>query len=253
MNNAQPEPEDAKYQISSKREIVALLSAVMKDHVGMSIRLDHMEDTIDTSILRMDDDVMFIKAAADPLVNKALLESSNAAFVANPRNALIKFSAHQIQRVGTDLLALKLDIPDQIVRIQRREFFRIDVPPQSALGCKISFTGADGQSNLIRAGIDNISAGGIGMTDRSGSLPLALNAVHDDCQLELNTSNAPRVRLKTRSVNKKEQGDGKVVHHFGCEFVETPRAALASIQRFIMQLEREVNAQKIEVKGNFTQ
>lgn len=252
MNNNEPELEDARYQVSSRREIIALLSAMMKENLELSIRLKDTEEAIATSILRMEEDVMFVKPAQDPGVNKAIVESSDVVFAANPRNALIKFSARQVQHTQVDeqFLALRVDIPEQLVRIQRREFFRIAIPPTSSFRCKISFTAPGGQFNLVWVAINNISAGGVGISDRSGALPLAINAVYDDCQLELGVASTVPVRLKVRSVHKEEQANAVTVHHFGCEFVETPRATLAAIQRFILQLEREQNAQKIKVKAD---
>lgn len=254
MKTKEPDLEDARYQVSSKREIIALLSTMMKENLELSIRLRDTEEAIATSILRMEDDVMFVKAAPDPSLNKAIVESSDVVFAANPRNALIKFAAKQVHHTEVEhYLALKLDIPEQLVRIQRREFFRIAVPTSSALRCKISFTTPDGKFNLVWVAINNISAGGVGLIDKSASLPLDANTVYDDCQLELGVAASVRVRLRVRSSFREEQATGNPVHHFGCEFVETPRAVLASIQRFIMQLEREQNAQKIKVKDHPSQ
>ncbi len=252
MNTNAPDTEDARYQVSSKREIVALLSTMMKENLELSIRVKDMEGAVATSILRMDENVMFIKAAPNAGLNKAIVESSDVVFSANPRNALIKFSAKQILHTGANeqYLALKVAIPDQLVRIQRREFFRIDVPPTSSLRCKIRFNGPDGKFNLLWAAVSNISAGGIGIIDKSASLPLQVDTVYDDCHLELGVATTVPVRLKVRSVKKEEQPNENHIHHFGCEFVETPRAVLAAIQKFILQLEREQNAQKIKVKDD---
>lgn len=250
MNNSEPDLEDARYQVSSKREIIALLSTMMKENLELSIRLKDMQDSIATSILRMEEDVMFVKPAPNPDLNKAIVESSDVVFAANPRNALIKFSARQVLHTQVDeqFLALKVNIPEQLVRIQRREFFRIPVPAGASLRCKIRFTSPDGQFNLVWAAIDNISAGGVGISDRSASVPLLVNAVYDDCHLELGVAVTVPIRLKVRSIKKEEQPGQQTIHHFGCEFVETPRAVLASIQKFILQLEREQNSQKIKVK-----
>ena len=65
MQNNEPDLEDARYQVSSKREIIALLSTLMKENLELSIRLHDTEEAIATSILRMEDDVMFVKAAPD--------------------------------------------------------------------------------------------------------------------------------------------------------------------------------------------
>jgi c-di-GMP-binding flagellar brake protein YcgR len=255
MNNNALESEDAGYQVSSKREIIALLSTMMKENLELSIRLKDMEEAIATSILRMEEDVMFVKAAPTPSLNKAIVESSDVVFAANPRNALIKFSAKQVRHTEAheQFLALKVAIPDQLVRIQRREFFRIAVPSTSSLRCKIRFTSPDGQFNLVWVAISNISAGGIGIIDKSASVPLQVNTVYDDCHLELGVATTVPVRLKIRSFKKEEQLNESYAHHFGCEFVETPRAVLASIQKFILQLEREQNAQKIKIKDDAAQ
>ena len=250
MNKNAPELEETGSKVSSKREIIALLSAMMKENLELSIRLNDIETPIATSILRVEEDVMFIKAAPDSSLNKTIVASSDVVFAANPRNALITFSAKQVRHTGADeqYLALKLDIPEQLVRIQRREFFRIAIPATSSLRCKIRYTTPDGKFNLTWVAISNISAGGVGITDKSASIPLQINAVYDDCHLELGMATSVPVKLKVRSIKKEELPNENYIHHFGCEFVETPRAILASIQKFILQLEREQNSQKIKVR-----
>lgn len=246
MDNHEPELQDVRYQVSSRREIMALLSAVMKENLRLTMALKDVESEVSTSILHMDEDAMFLKAAPDPDLNKAIVESDDIVFAANPPNALIKFSA-KVQRTQVEhFLALRVDIPDSMVRIQRREFFRIAVPASASLRCKLRFTTEDGQFNIVWASVHNISAGGIGMTDHSGAIPLTTNVVYGDCHLELGVATPIPVRLKVRSSKKEELPNDKHVHHFGCEFIETPRAILANIQRFILQLERELNAQKIK-------
>lgn len=246
MDNNESELEDARYQVSSKREIIALLNAMMKENLRLTILLKNMEDEVTTSILHVDEDVIFLKPAPDPALNQAIVESDDIGFAANPHNALIKFFAKKVHRSQVEhFLALKVDIPNSLVRIQRREFFRIGIPPTASLRCKIGFT-SQGKFNLVWAAVTNISAGGIAMTDSSGSIPLDTEVIYDDCQLELGVATMVPVRLKIRSSKKEEQVNDKHVHHFGCEFVQTPRAILANIQRYILQLERELNAQKIK-------
>jgi c-di-GMP-binding flagellar brake protein YcgR len=251
MDNNEFELQDARYQVSSRREIIALLSAMMKDNLRLTMLLKDMdiENEVPTSILHMDEDAMFLKAAPDPDLNKAIVESGDIVFAANPHNALIKFSG-KVQRTQVEhFLALKVSIPESLVRIQRREFFRIAVPAAASLRCKISFTGADGQFNIVWASVHNISAGGIGITDNSACMPLATDITYNDCKLELGVAVQVPVRLKVCSSRKEELQNERFLHHFGCEFVETPRAVLASIQRYILQLERELNAQKIKDTG----
>jgi c-di-GMP-binding flagellar brake protein YcgR len=249
MDNNEFELEDARYRVSSKREIIALLSALMKENLRLTILLGNMSDEVTTSILHMDEDeeVMFLKPAHDPELNKAIVESDDIVFAANPRNALIKFSAKKVHRSQVEhFLALKVDIPDSLVRIQRREFFRIPIPSTSSLRCKIRFTTDEGNFNIVWAAVTNISAGGIRITDASAAIPLKTNTIYDDCQLELGVAVTVPVRLKVRSSKKEAQPNEKYIHHLGCEFIETPRAVLANIQRCILQLERELNAQKIK-------
>ena len=138
--------------------------------------------------------------------------------------------------------ALKVDIPESLVRLQRREYFRISTPIAKPLRCTFRVPKPDGSFTTVVTLLNNISAGGVSVTDEKKLLDTTTGNIYSDCTLEMTDNTVVTVKLQVRDCKEVKLTSGKTVNRFGCEFIDIPRAVLAAIQRFITKLEREQNA-----------
>ena len=220
--------DDSPYRVHSRREIVSLLNSMMERNQLLNLLIKGGSESIITSILDVDedDDSVVIDAAPTNSLNHNILESNR-----------IGFEAMYNKRP-----ALKIAIPESLVRLQRREYFRISTPVAKPLHVTFRMTKPDGTFATIVTQLNNIGAGGVGITDEKMQLDTTLGRIYEDCSLELSDNTLVTVKLQIRDAKETKLTSGKTVIRLGCEFIDLPRAVLAAIQRFITKIEREQNA-----------
>lgn len=245
MANNDEIQDDSPYRVHSRREINSLLTSMMESNQLLSLLIKGGSESVITSILDIDTDdgTMIIDAAPSAMLNENIVSSNRIGFEALYNSIRITFNVDSASKCEyQNRPALKVDIPESLVRLQRREYFRIATPIAKPLRCTFRITQADGSFITIITLLNNISAGGVGITDEKKILPSAIGAIYEDCQLELADNTLVSVKLQIRDCKEFKMTNGKVVNRFGCEFIDIPRAVLAAIQRYITKLEREQNA-----------
>ncbi|MBG7618408.1 flagellar brake protein [Herbaspirillum sp. AP02] len=245
MPNHDDIEDDSPFRVHSRREIIALLTSMMEKNQLLSLLIKGGSESVITSILEVDadDDSVIIDAAPSAMLNESIVASKRINFEALYNSIRITFAvdgASQIEYQNRP--AFRVAIPESLVRLQRREYFRIPTPIAKPLRCTFRVTQTDGSFATVITLLNNISAGGVGITDEKKILPSTPGMIYEDCQLELGDNTLVSVKLQVRDCKEFKMTNGKVVNRFGCQFVDIPRTVLAAIQRFITKLEREQNA-----------
>ncbi|MDB5777125.1 MAG: flagellar brake protein [Herbaspirillum sp.] len=251
MPNNDEIADDNPYRVSSRREIVMLLNSMMKRSQLFSLTINSGSESAITSILDVDDDsnTMILDAAPSAILNAHILESNKIAFEALYNNIRITFNVSGADGIDfQDRPALRVDIPDSLVRLQRREYFRIATPIAKPIKCTVNMTREDGNVIPVVTMLYNISVGGLGLTDGKCLLDGNLGHIFDNCKLDLTENTVIPLKLTVRDFKEIKLVNGKTVRRLGCEFVDIQRASLAAIQRFITKIEREQNAKAAGMK-----
>ena len=245
MANHDEIDDDSPYRVHSRREIISLLTSMMEKNQLLSLLIKGGSESVITSILEVDDDddAMIIDAAPSAMLNDSIVSSKRINFEAIYNSIRITFAVDSASQVEyQNRPALRVPLPESLVRLQRREYFRIPTPIAKPLRCTFRITQPDGSFITVVTMLNNISAGGVGITDEKKILPTTQGTIYEDCQLELGDSTLVSVKLQVRDCKEFKMTTGKTVNRFGCQFVDIPRTVLAAIQRFITKLEREQNA-----------
>ncbi len=245
MANNDEIDDDSPYRVRSRREIISLLTSMMEKNQLLSLLIKGGSESVITSILDVDadEDAITLDAAPSATLNDSIVSSKQISFEAIYNSIRITFSvdgARLIEYQGRP--ALQVDVPESLVRLQRREFFRIPTPIAKPLRCTFRITQPDGSFVTVITMLNNISAGGVGITDEKKLLSATPGVIYEDCQLELGDNTLVSVKLQVRDCKEFKMTNGKIVNRFGCQFIDIPRTVLAAIQRFITKLEREQNA-----------
>lgn len=237
--------DDSPFRVYSRREIVSLVTSMMERNQLLNLLIKGGAESIITSILDVDeaDDSIIIDAAPTTSLNDSIIQSNRISFEAIYNNIRITFNVDKAQEcIFQKRPALKIAIPESLIRLQRREYFRISTPVAKPLHVTFRVTKPDGTFATIVTQLNNISAGGVGITDDKMQLKTTLGHIYEDCSLELSDNTLVTVKLQIRDAKETKLTSGKTVMRLGCEFIDLPRAVLAAIQRFITKLEREQNA-----------
>ncbi len=168
--------------------------------------------------------------------NRALLASDRCVFVAAPDGVKIQFSVRGVRKASYQgLTALESDFPADLIKLQRREYFRLDTPMGKPFKCKIPLAGG----KVLELSLHDISLGGLGAWLPVGVDGLDVMDVFPGCKLDLGAFGLLEVKLEVRGKRTITQKNGTVQRLVGFQFIDLPRQYENVLQRFIAQLERE--------------
>jgi c-di-GMP-binding flagellar brake protein YcgR len=244
LNPDSPEAHElSPYQVLSRREIISLLRAMSEQKQLVSMVINGT-DSVLTSILEVDDEqnTLYIDCAPNASLNRRIVESDNISFETVLDHIRILFFASDINEcVHDNLPALYMPIPTSLIRLQRREYYRVQTPISNPVRCSIPVPREDGV-DIVTVNLQNVSGGGIAVIDDKKLLDNTLGLVYKDCKIHLPGNTTVVTSLQVRNSQDVSLNNGKSVRRIGCLFVELPPSMLSAIQRYITKLEREQNA-----------
>lgn len=236
------------YQVHSRREITLLLRAMLERKQLVSMQSDGGTEAIVTSILAIDEETgtVIIDRAPSNIINQRIIDSDSVSFETLLDNIRIMFFSSQVQECQFENLpALQFPIPPSLVRLQRREHYRIATPVTTPVRCTITIPpddAAHGASTTVVVTIKDISCGGIAIVDDRKVLDSTIGRVYSNCRVDLPSGTALQIQIQVRNSADLTLASGKSIRKLGCMFVDLPRPALSIVQRYITRLERERNA-----------
>lgn len=140
--------------------------------------------------------------------------------------------------------ALGCTLPERMLRLQRREYFRIRTPEDNPLRCRFSRQ-QNGHAETMDFPLHDISGGGICLI---GPLVYAerfqLGELFADCRLDIPGESVLSVNLRIREISRTESLRGELQLRLGCEFINLPGSRRSLIERYVTRLERERKAQE---------
>lgn len=235
------------YQVHSRREIIGLLRSMQEHSQLVSMQAEGAAEAVVTSILEVDEEggLVVIDRAPTNVLNQRIIESGNVSFETVLDNIRILFFADQVREcLYENLPALYIPIPASLVRLQRREFYRVPTPVASPVRCTIRIPPDDNTTTgtIVIVPLKDISGGGIAMIDEKKVLDNTLGRVYKDCRIDLPGGTIVTTDLQIRNSHDLTLTSGKSIRKIGCMFVDIPKSMLAAVQRYITKLERERNA-----------
>ena len=241
-NNIEAGIEDlGPFQVHSRREIVALLRGLNESNQLVRMIFSGGAEAVVTSVLQIDEaeGLVVVDCAPGRLQNERIAESENVSFETMLERIRILFFTSDIQACDFDgRPAFCFPIPRTIIRLQRREYYRVLTPR-----CIIQIP-MPGQAMpiTVNAIVQNVSAGGIGIVDDKKLLDQTIGRIYEKCRIMLPGTAPIEATLEVRNSQEISVGGGKTIRRLGCLFVKMPSPMLAAVQRYITKLEREQNA-----------
>ena len=128
-------------------------------------------------------------------------------------------------------------MPPSLLRLQRREAYRLQLPQTKPYICRV----CRGSPEEKALPIYDISVGGIGV-EVSEQLAYEAQQVLENCWIDLREAGMIDVTIEVRYLMEKEARSGKTLWHMGCMFLNLSPAKETQIQRFMARVEAERRA-----------
>lgn len=234
------------YRVRSRREIIFVLNGVRSQRQLVKMSPGGSADAVLTSILAVDesDGSIWFDAAPSKTQNHRLANCDHISFETKLDQIRVLFKTEQAEPGDYQgYPALRVPLPESIIRIQRREYYRVTIPRTTPVLCAFTPPGTEAKPLDKPAMLNmlNISMGGLAVIDEQNMLDDTAGAIYENCVLAL-PGGSITVSLEIKNTAHIKLASGKMVRHIGCRFANISNAMLAVVQRYILKLERDQNA-----------
>lgn len=238
----------SRYLLRGRTDILFNLRGLIQKRAMLSAFIDASADSFLTAIVALsaDENQLVLDAASDETINRRVEAAEQLICVTQLDRIKIQFAARGIQRIqheGHD--AFRVRVPEVMLRLQRREYFRLTAPSAHSLTCLIPMTiGGEQREISVEASILDISGGGLSITIPSEGMLVEPDMEFGNCRLMLPETGAIVTSLRVRNLFRITNRDGSITLRAGCEFTHLSSAMASTIQRYILKVERERNARE---------
>lgn len=229
----------SKYLIHSKTEIIFVLRAVMQKTELVTAYFNHGKDFFLTSILDVEPDHVILDYGSNDALNRKVLASGKVVFLTSQDRVRVQFTTSHVEKVTyAQRDAFRIALPDAVLKLQRREYYRISTPITIPLKCEVPLP----QGGRVDVSIVDISVGGIGIIGFPPELEIQVGATYPGCRIDLPEVGTIIATIQIRNVLDVTMKSGQVNKRSGCQFMDLPSNMQVLLQRYIIKLERERRA-----------
>lgn len=242
--------DDDPFLITSELEIRSILRSLQRHATltRMYIR-GNSEQSIMTTVLELDDDAqrLIVDCSSDAALNTRLAQASAIQFDTQLDQVSIHFSGENLELIDYEAQpAFSVPYPASLRRVQRREFYRVDIPLGEPLTCTIPITEPGKPPRRIQARLKDLSAGGVALLelDTASKLPHQTGITFKNVTLTLPETGEVTVDLVVLRVHTQVLPNKKELIELGCKFENISKTDSTLIQHYIGRLERRLNAKR---------
>ena len=240
MDNTYSDEELERCTLHSPREVIFQLRGMIKRGDRVTVLFQEGRQSFLTVLLDLSEDkgLLCIDIGGSNEMNQAFLKSEQSTFATFVDGVRIQFTAKKGREVTLNgETTFAVPIPASLLRLQRRECFRLQLPSTKPYICRIR-RGSPQEKALP---LHDISIGGIGI---HAPQPLDYEPLEklENCWIDLHDSGVLAVTLEVRYITPIESRTGKPFWHLGCRFVNLSPLNETLIQRFMARLEAERKA-----------
>jgi c-di-GMP-binding flagellar brake protein YcgR len=193
-----------------------------------------------TSILAIDPEknTMVMDYGIDEALNQKALATKKLTFITSLDRIKIEFVCTSIKKICfEDGDAFIVNFPDSLVRMQRRNYFRVVTPATSPLKCVIPLP-EEQEGNAAEITLLDISCGGVAVIDHHPIISFDPETIFENCQINLPNAGTIITDIQVRNTYEVTLRNGLACKRAGCEFITLPSNMLAMVQRYITRLEQ---------------
>lgn len=231
----------SQYLLRDPREIRQILRGLIEKRSLVTAYLDGPGDSFLTTLLDLtpDERGVILDASNDEAINQRALASQQVFCITQLDSVKIQFALSDLQRQAFQAhLALRAPIPDLLLRLQRREYFRLSAPIAHALTCTVPIAGPGDLVTSYQARIVDISGGGVAVMVPPKGVAIEPEMEFPDCHIVLPDVGPIHATLKIRNLFRLTNRQGITMLRAGCQFIDSPDAMTTLINRYILKVER---------------
>lgn len=230
--------EHSPFLVHNKNEIIHNLRLLSKKPELVAVYFDNSAEFGLSAVLEVipDTGTLLLDVPNDEVAAHKVAQALKLVCVTQHNKVKIQFTCNRVVPIQfAGKAALATDLPQQLMRLQRREYYRLTVPLSIPLVCYIPT--ADGE--VVEVSLVDISLGGVGIIGYPPDIALEPGRTYQNCRIELPETGTIVVDLAIKSAFDITLKNGIRTRRSGCEFTRIPGTMQNLIQRYINRVERE--------------
>lgn len=247
MADGIPAGIDQQYVIHNAKAIGQILGDLLKQKTTLKVSFNHGNDVYLTTVIALDtvNHAVFLDIGRDEDFNKRLLESHQVTFEKDDGIRIRWVSTRLVAANMSDGKAIKIAQPQSIIRLQRRDYYRISTPIINPVLCHIPMPDPknSNEEKTLELTLVDISLGGVGVTSIGILDPgFTPGATFSSCKMDFPDIGMTSLKLQVMSMTPIPMKDGTIKHRIGLKYVDPSRGNEGLIHRYTYTLERAAMA-----------
>ncbi len=229
-----------KYLIHNNKQILQTLKLLAKNKCLITARFHAGKYSFVTVVIDilLEQNLVILDYGTNDTINKKILTAPRVIFAAVYNGIRTQFSTEQITQAkfkGNTVFAVP--IPDSVLWMERREFYRVKIPLTEPVYCKIPLGG----DKAVQLYVSDMSITGLALIDPKGAsaLPEDKDSVLTGCALLLPEHEAVidlTIKNHTTQPTTDNLPDNQRI---GCAFVNPTQAFQSKVLQFMQYVERQ--------------
>lgn len=241
---APPAEDESPFLLHARMDIVSVLRDVARSRSLVTVHFGSGQEALLTPLLGVDPaagELIFDCSGSEPM-NQSVLKAGKLVYYGLQDRIRIRFNtgpARLMQWQNRNAFAAGL--PDSLLRLQRRELYRVPAPVTRPIRCVIPVEEKE-RTRQVETRLQDISQGGVAIVAQPGELQVETGTRFPNCRIVLPDAGNAVVTLEIVHIKTETLLNDKAVLRLGCRFVHPSMAALSLVQKQMMKLERELKA-----------
>ncbi len=232
-----------EFLLHTRAEILPILRNLRDSQALITLYFEHSGKSLLSAMLGVNDHGIALDCSREPALNNLAAQGGRMIAATALDKVKIQFPVgplepgeYQGQR------AFAAPLPTKLLRLQRREYYRLAAPSVRPLRCRIPASLPNGSHKSVDASVVDIGGGGLAIMVPPEGVPFDAGMAFHNCRIDLPEVGIIVSDVRVRSTFEITAQAGIVLRRAGCQFVNLPGPMLTLIQRYIIRMERERKA-----------
>lgn len=233
--------QDDEYDfiINDQKGVLAILRDIVAQHNRVALYYDDDNKMVLTLLLAVDESGIWVDGAPLPQDNRHIEKSSRIVFVSTQNQAKVQWvSTQTTQGLYQNKPAFFLPIPTKLLRLQRRDFYRLLTKETHGLHCIIRPTPSKSHVKH-KVTIMDISIGGIALTCEEENVELEPGMTYPDCEIDLPDIGEITCTIQVKNTFEITHRNGEITRRAGCVFVKPNGETTRLLQLYVAQMQQQ--------------
>ncbi len=233
-------PEQESFLIGSQNQRQNLINMIINKEIPVTAYLvdDNKKTTLhfSTQLLGIEPEngALIFGVTTDMALNKQISEATMLYCASTINDVPIEFMLDTPQQERrADKMCFLSPFPQLLIRMQRREFFRINIPQGISAICYFPT-----EATPVKTELADISIGGFSILVHGDCLlPFKVDDIIEECEIQLSLNDGFKTTLKVKNNIVKSNNNSEITTLIGFTFIDIPASIESRIQRFIFNIE----------------